>query len=113
MTSRKYGGTGLGLTISKRLASLLGGDITVVSELGKGSEFRLTIAAGPLDHVPLLAESRCRRPTRLTPMNRRSVSLAESLSQRIASTFRICSCWYSGRRALRRRSRKMGGKPSR
>ena len=40
-TTRKYGGTGLGLTLSKQLAALLGGDILVESELGAGSAFTL------------------------------------------------------------------------
>lgn len=41
-TTRKYGGTGLGLTLARRFAQLLGGDIQVRSELNKGSVFTLT-----------------------------------------------------------------------
>jgi len=44
-TTRKYGGTGLGLTISYQLVKLLGGELRVNSEKGKGSEFYFTIPA--------------------------------------------------------------------
>ncbi len=51
---RRRGGAGLGLTISRRLARLLGGDISVTSAAGKGSTFRLVIDPGPLTHVKLI-----------------------------------------------------------
>ncbi len=53
-TSRKYGGTGLGLTISREIARLLGGSIQVRSELGIGSTFTLLLPRSYSGEEPLL-----------------------------------------------------------
>jgi signal transduction histidine kinase len=44
-TTRDYGGTGLGLTLSRRLCRMMGGDLTVASEVGKGSTFTIHLPA--------------------------------------------------------------------
>jgi signal transduction histidine kinase/ActR/RegA family two-component response regulator len=52
--TQQYGGTGLGLTITRRLAQLLGGDVTVRSKLGEGSSFTLHVPANFADAASAL-----------------------------------------------------------
>ena len=79
--ARKYKGTGLGLPISRRLARMLGGDLTVESVFGKGSTFTLTVPAeftpDKLKELPA--------PAPLTSVGMRKMETAP-LKQAIAQT---------------------------
>lgn len=56
-TTRKYGGTGLGLTICKRLTKILGGEIDVQSEYGKGTMFTVTVKYDKIPESEMVDQS--------------------------------------------------------
>ncbi|MCJ8303668.1 CHASE3 domain-containing protein [Shewanella sp.] len=97
-TSRQFGGTGLGLAICKQLVELMGGELHVQSELGKGSRFFFTLT---LEIGTSIAKMTPLEPMRVLIVDD-SLLVQEVLRDMAESNGWQCDCVSSGRHALER-----------
>jgi signal transduction histidine kinase/DNA-binding response OmpR family regulator len=66
-TTRKYGGTGLGLALTRRFCQMLGGDVSVTSELGKGSTFTVRLPAEATEEAEMTTDAASASPAVKVP----------------------------------------------
>ncbi len=93
-TSRKFGGTGLGLFISKRLVEMMGGEITFDSEFGKGAAFKVTLSLQTGGRLERHSESQKFRPSPTpTPSFEGRVLVAEDNSTNQLVISRVLDKW--------------------
>ena len=114
-TTRKYGGTGLGLVISRRLARLMGGDLSVESTPGKGTTFsftaRLGVEAQPAAPARVAPSTVAERPVLVVEDTETSRELLETLLRSWSITPVSVATAEEGLSLLEQRNRKGGSDP--
>jgi CheY-like chemotaxis protein len=86
--TRKHGGTGLGLTITQRIAEALGGEVTVRSELGKGSQFVLKCYVDKVD------------PVKIRPVHESQIGAVPSYEGKLSGRVLLAEDGFDNRRLM-------------
>lgn len=99
-TSRRFGGTGLGLTISQKLVEIMGGELRVSSQLGKGSRFFFTLDLGNIIDNPYLPVLQNQHTCRRILIVEDSTIMAEMLSHTLINMGYEADTVYRGGDAI-------------